>query len=85
VWIPGRRGITCTSTVTFDKDKESYNELVEVDIIGDPILYVSLDLATEAIQRAARTGRSGVYKGIKSRGKRITGQKEYRTAAGDSD
>jgi hypothetical protein len=37
VWIPGRRGITRTSTVTFDED--SNDELLEVDVIDDAIPY----------------------------------------------
>jgi hypothetical protein len=47
VWIPGRRGITRTSTVTFDEGEESYDELVEVNVIDDAVPYVSLDSATE--------------------------------------
>ena len=45
VWIPGRRGITRTSTVTFDEDEEPQYELVEVDVIDDAILYIDQDPA----------------------------------------
>jgi Reverse transcriptase (RNA-dependent DNA polymerase) len=45
VWIPGRRGITRTSTVTFDE--ESNDELLEVDVIDDAIPYVDENPVTQ--------------------------------------
>jgi hypothetical protein len=45
VWIPGRRRITRTSTVTFDE--ESNDELLEVDIIDNAIPYIDENPITQ--------------------------------------
>src|SRR3984957_1954616 len=42
VWIPSQRGITRTSTIKFTEE-EPLEELVEVDVVADPIAFDGLD------------------------------------------